>query len=132
MTRIGIARCWSLAVGLMDTLTGLLLVFVPAVTLRLMGVPAIPDKSLVFLSWMGVFIAGVGMSYWLVLRGRREAETVWIFTATVRFLVTLFLAWKITAGDLPAIWMLVAITDGVVAAGQWAMLRAGFWKGDRP
>lgn len=129
MNRLQSLRLFSLAVGAMDACTGLLLIFAPALTLRLMQVPEVPAGALVFLSWMGVFIAAVGVSYGLVLRGGREAETVWLFTAVVRAAVAGFLIVKITLGDLPAAWSLVAATDGLVALGQALVLRAGWWKG---
>lgn len=131
MNRFLFARLWSFAVGLMDALTGFLLIISPAHTLRLMSVPPVHPEALVFLSWMGVFIAGVGMSYLLVLRGNREAENVWIFTGLVRSLVAIFLAVKIATGALSTAWALVAVTDAVAALGQFILIRAGCWKGAR-
>ena len=129
MNRLNFLRLWSLAVGGMDACTGLMLVFAPAPTLRLMQVPEVAPAALIFLSWMGVFIGSVGLSYALVLKGSREAETVWIFTAVVRLAVACFLVAEIFSGSLPSAWLLVAVTDGVVALGQGAVLRAGWWKG---
>jgi len=129
MNRLKFIRLWSLAVGGMDACTGLLLVFAPAQTLRLMQVPEVAPAALIFLSWMGVFIGSVGLSYALVLKGSREAETVWTFTTVVRLAVAFFLVVEICSGKLPSAWLLVALTDGVVALGQWAVLRAGWWKG---
>lgn len=131
MNRILFAKLWSFTVGLMDACTGILLIISPAHTLRLMSVPPVHPEALVFLSWMGVFIAGVGMSYLLVLRGNREAETVWVFTGLVRSLVAIFLTVKIATGALPAAWAMVAATDAVVATGQFVLIRAGCWKGAR-
>lgn len=129
MNRIRLLRLFSLCVGAMDACTGLLLIFAPALTLQLMHVPEVAAGSLIFLSWMGVFIAAVGVSYALVLRGSREAETVWIFTAMVRAAVACFLIAKIMRGELPAAWSLVAVTDGLLALAQGLVLRAGWWKG---
>ena len=123
-------RLWSLAVGAMDTGTGLSLIFAPALTLKLMQVPPVAPQALVFLSWMGVFIASIGLSYGLVFKGNREAEVVWIFTSLVRLSVACFLAVKLMAGELPMAWLMVAVTDGAVAGGQIMLLRAGWWKGD--
>ncbi len=122
-------QVWSLAVGSMDACTGLLLIFAPVMVLQLMRVPPVDQSSLVFLSWMGVFIGSVGLSYGLVFRGNREAETVWIFTAIVRVMVAVFLILKISTGVLPIAWSLVAATDGLVAFTQFLILRAGWWKG---
>lgn len=131
MNRPLFIRIWSLCFGVMDAATGVMLVTAPAFTLRLMRVPEVAPGSLIFVSWMGVFIASVGLSYALVLRGNREGETVWIFTAVVRSLVALFLIVKISSGALPVAWGLVAITDGLAAAIQFLIIRAGWWKGGR-
>jgi hypothetical protein len=130
MNRIKFLYFWSIAVGAMDACTGLILIFAPAMTLKLMRVPPLHQSSLVFLSWMGVFIGAVGLAYGLVFRGNREAETVWTFTAIVRAMVLVFLIVKISTGSLPVAWSLVAMTDGIVAIGQFFILRAGWWKGD--
>jgi hypothetical protein len=129
MSRLKWLRFASLAVGAMDASTGLMLIFAPALTLRLMQVPAVTPESSVFLSWMGVFIASIGLSYGLVLKGTREAEAVWSFTAIVRLSVACFVTSRIIMGDLPMAWVLVAMTDGIIAMGQWLVLRAGWWKG---
>ena len=130
MNRIKFLKFWSIGVGAMDACTGLLLIFAPMWTLELMRIPAIDANARVFLSWMGVLIMGVGISYALVFRGNREGETVWISTATVRLLVAAFLVWKISTGLLAPSWGLVAMTDFVVAAVQAILLRAGCWKGE--
>lgn len=132
MNRPLFLKLWSLAVGAMDACTGLMLVAAPALTLRLMFVPTVNAAALVFLSWMGVFIAGIGVSYALVLRGNREGETVWIFTAIVRLLIAIFLTLKISSGSLPTAWILVAVTDAVVAIVQLILIRAGWWRGAGP
>ena len=129
MNRLRFLKLWSLAVGTMDACTGLMLVVGPGLTLRLMSVPAVGTEAMPFLSWMGVFIAGIGLSYALVLRGDREGQTVWIFTSLVRLLVALFLTVKILSGSLSTAWVLVAATDAVVAAVQLIVIRAGWWRG---
>jgi hypothetical protein len=131
MKRIPFLYLWSLVMGVMDACTGILLATVPDLTLALMRVPPVHSTALVFISWMGVFITGVGLSYGLVFRGHREGETVWIFTAVVRTLVTLFVAERIASGGLPSAWALVAVADGVVAAVQWALVAAGWWREER-
>jgi hypothetical protein len=119
---------WSLAVGAMDALTGLLLVVAPALVLGLLGIAVPAAEALVFLSWMGVFVAGVGLSYGLVLGDRQRGPTVWRFTALVRILVGVFVLWRIGDGSLVPLWSVVALTDLGVAGAQLAMLRAGWWE----
>ncbi len=123
-----LALFWSLAVGAMDALTGLLLVLSPAFVLRLLGIAVPPAETLVFLSWIGVFVAATGLSYGLSWRGGSAAETVWTFTAGVRISVAGFLAVKIASGILPTAWLTVAATDAAVAMVQILGLKAGWWK----
>lgn len=122
-----IALIWSLGAGAMDAATGLLLVFAPERVLELLGIAAPAAESRVFLSWIGVFVASVGLSYVLVLRGAAAAATVWTFTALVRFAVACFLMLQIRAGNLPLAWATVALADAGVAALQMIGLRLGCW-----
>jgi len=119
---------WSGAVGAMDAVTGLLLVVAPVRVLELLGIAPPAADALVFLSWMGVFVAGVGLSYGLVVTDRRRGPTVWQFTSLVRGLVGVFVLCRIADGSLVPLWTAVALTDLVVAAGQLALLRAGWWE----
>lgn len=119
---------WSVAVGSMDAMTGLLLVISPARVLGLLDIAVPPADALVFLSWMGVFVAGVGLSYGFVLGDRRRGPSVWMVTALVRVLVGVFVCWRILDGSLVPLWAVVALTDLGVAGGQLAMLRAGWWE----
>ena len=121
-----IACLWSLAFGAMDALTGLLLVISPALVIRLLAIPE--PGPLEFLSWVGVFVGSVGLSYGLVLRGTAAAETVWSFTALVRFAVAGFLTVKILRGTMPVQWLSVAATDAIVATVQCIGLRKGWWR----
>ena len=123
-------RIWSAAVGAMDTLTGVMLMFFPALTLGMIGVVPPPHESLVLVSWIGVFVTGVGLSYGMALGNPARGVTVWAITGLVRALVAVFLTIKILSGALPHAWLTVALTDGVVAAVQLTVLRLGWWKGD--
>ena len=117
---------WTIAVGVMDTVTGLLLVIFPGWVMGLLGIP--PQDHPEFLSWVGVFVGSVGLSYALAIRGGIAAETVWSFTALVRGATTVFLTAKMLGGAMPARWATVAATDAVVAAVQVIGLRAGWWR----
>ncbi|MEI8037031.1 MAG: hypothetical protein WCJ14_01455 [Verrucomicrobiota bacterium] len=129
MTREHFLKGWSLAVGAMDSLTGLWLVLFPASLLELLQVPPVSPDALVFVSWIGVFVLAVGLSYGLALLPRRaRGETVWIFTAGVRALVAVFLTASILSESLPMVWAVVGVADGVVALVQIAILRAGWWR----
>lgn len=129
MTQINFLKFWSFAVGSMDALAGLLLVVAPGLVLRLLGINPPSSDALVFLSWIGAFVMGVGLSYGMALgncRGRGEA--VWAFTALVRMLVAGFLVVSISRGVLESIWAVIALSDGVVAVVQIVILRKGWWK----
>lgn len=116
--------------GLADTGTGLLLLFAPTPALRLMGV-AIAPTPIVFASFIGVFVLGVGVSYLTLLFAPREAarwEAQWLVTALIRSLVAIFLCVEVATGRMEGAWLTVALTDGVLAATQWTGLKRG-WLG---
>ncbi|MES2923016.1 MAG: hypothetical protein V4819_15785 [Verrucomicrobiota bacterium] len=128
MNRIKFLKFWSVAVGSMDAVIGLLLIFVPELVLKLLGIEAPSPDALVFLSWMGVFIAGVGLSYGMALGKRSRGETVWAFTAMIRILVAVFLTARILDGTLAANWGIVGGCDAIVGVLQILVLRRGWWK----
>jgi hypothetical protein len=128
MNRMKWMRMWSVAVGSMDALTGVLLVVSPAMGLGLLGIDPPGEEGLVFLSWIGVFVMAVGMSYGLALRDWMSAAVVWKFTGLVRLMVAAFLGVKVGMGALAAGWLVVAVSDGLVAVVQLAALAAGWGK----
>ncbi len=128
MNRTKILLGWTAAFGAMDAFTGLLLIVAPAATLKLIGIAPPGPDALVFVSWIGVFVGAVGLSYGLALINRRRGATVWTFTALVRTLVGIFVSCRIAAGDLALPWALVAVADLAVAGFQLALLRAGWWE----
>ena len=115
--------------GLCDTSTGLMLLFAPAFTLRLMGVTRYP-RPLFYASYIGVFVLCVGASYFLVprmpvARSVRATcwRTHWLITALFRFAIALFVCSKVTFGSMEPAWLAVACTDGTFAVIQWVGLR---------
>lgn len=128
MNKPTILKGWSAAVGAMDAVTGMLLVLSPETVLKLLGIAPPSPESLVFLSWIGVFVMAVGLSYGLALGRRGRGEAVWMFTAMVRILVAAFLTFRILDGSLPKAWFIVASADAAVALAQGIVLRAGWWK----
>lgn len=123
---------WSLAVGAMDAGTGVLLVFAPGFVTGLLGMAEPAGDASVFLSWMGVFITGVGLSYALVLGGRHEGIAVWKITSLIRMMVAAFVSWKAATGELEPLWLLVAASDAAVAIIQLWILKLGWWKEGDP
>ena len=107
------------------------MLFAPAWTLALMGIRRAP-QPIEFAAFIGAFVLAVGLAYCQAARWPRNAatasrwQTVWWLTALSRSVVAVFLAWKILAGQMEAGWATVALTDGALAAFQWAGLRAGW------
>ena len=125
---------YSACAGLADASTGLMLLWKPTLTLSLMGAGA-PADGEVFIRYIGAFVLGVGLSYfvglWPALRRGEwdELRAVWKLTALVRLVVCLFTTSAILAGALGPGWISVPLTDGTLAAVQAAWLLAGRWPG---
>ncbi len=128
MNKRAILTWWSVGAGGMDAMTGLLLIVAPLFVLRLLGIAPVADDALLFLSWVGVFVLGVGMSYGLALTGRARGEAAWIFTTLVRGLVAVFLTVKVLSEAMEPAWLVVAAGDGLVAVAQGVILFSGWWK----
>ncbi len=113
--------------GLCDVTTGVLLVFAPAWTLKLMGVKGGP-QPVDFAAFIGVFVLSVGLAYWYAARlpmntaNAPRWQAVWWLTALSRTLVAGFLFWKIFGGKIEMAWLTVALTDGFLATFQWVGL----------
>lgn len=123
-------KLYQLLAGLCDTNTGLLLIVVPAWTLHLMGVGA-PPLPLAFASFVGAFVLSVGLSYFLVLGSPDTTsswKTQWQVTALVRTSVALVLLSEIALGRMELAWIMVAMTDALLAAIQWFGLFRGWLK----
>jgi hypothetical protein len=130
-----LASAWLLTyqylAGLGDTTTGLLLVFAPLWTMTLMGVQRLP-QPIEYVSFVGVFVLGVGLAYLSVTRLPLTAQntprwqTVWILTALIRSLVAAFLLTEILSGQMEPAWFTVAIVDGALAVIQWIGLGKGW------
>jgi hypothetical protein len=129
MTKLNFLKIWSVMVGGMDALTGLLLIVSPATVLRLLRIEDPGADAMAYLSWIGVFVMAVGLSYSFALgRHRVRGETVWMFTALVRILVAVFLIIQITRETMAPAWIVVALSDGIVATVQMVILRKGWWR----
>lgn len=128
MNKREIIKWWSVGAGSMDAVTGLLLIVDPLLVLRVLGIAPLAAAALIFLNWVGVFVLAVGLSYGLAFTGRARGEAVWMFTGLVRILVAVFLTIRVVTGAMEPAWLLVAVSDGLVAAGQGVILLAGWWK----
>lgn len=119
-----------LAAAAMDTCSGLLLMLVPSLALRLMGVALPPVEALVFIRFVGAFVFSVGALYCFAglryaLRGDVAALCFVLgATAWVRLVVFTFTGSAILAGALSWAWWSVPFTDGSLAVLQMVFL----WK----
>jgi len=120
----------ALGAGGLDLGTGLGLVVAPAFVLGLMGAVTPGAEALVYLRWIGAFVAAVGFSYLWAL-GRRDVAllrhtlelTIWF-----RLAAGLYSAWAIATGRLPVAWASVPATDFALAAAQAWLLRRGVFR----
>ncbi|MCB1035862.1 MAG: hypothetical protein KDD47_18725 [Acidobacteria bacterium] len=120
-------RVYCALAGGGDTLTGVLLMTAPILTLRLMGIEP-PAADPVFLRFIGAFVTGVGLCYGLpfVKPGGAGAEdlarerlvTIFDATALVRFSVAALLTVALLRGDLAPAWRTVAVTDFLLGGFQ--------------
>jgi len=126
-------QIYQLLIGLSDASTGLLLVFAPRLTLRLMLLQA-PPAALPYLSFIGAFVFSVGIAclYGCLLATRpgsnEKLETVWFLTAVSRGSVAVFVTSQILSGALEAGWASVAIADSAFSLFQAIGLYRGWLK----
>jgi len=120
----------ALSAGGLDFCTGLGLMLAPALVLKLMGAAPIGAEAIVYLRWIGAFVAAVGFSYlWSFFRSdvallRAALElTIWFRLAAGGYSV-----WAIATGALPLIWVSVPVTDFALAAVQTWLLRRGVFR----
>lgn len=122
---------YQLLIGLSDGCTGALLLFAPAMTLRLMGVHA-PADVLAFVSFIGAFVLSTGLACLYGARLARQSnvcaklETVWLLTTFTRGLVAIFVSASIVSNAMEPAWATVAASDGVIALLQAIGLRRGW------
>jgi hypothetical protein len=127
-----IARGLALGAGVLDFSTGLGLVFLPALTLRLMGVDPVVGIAETYLRFLGVFVGLVGFSYlWALRRGPAALRLVLALTVFFRFVVGFFCVWALATGRLEPAWASVPATDFALAAGQAWLLRCGVFQDAR-
>jgi hypothetical protein len=117
--------------GFSDTVTGILLVVAPQLTLHLMHLHA-SREALPFLSFIGAFVLSVGLA--CIYGGRlvacggcaKRLETVWLLTAITRGIVAVFVTANVFAGALEGDWMTVAVCDGACTVLQSIGLARGW------
>jgi len=120
-------RWFTWAAGGGDLATGIALLLRPAWIAALLGA-SLGSQSLLFLRWIGVFVACVGAAYfypwlwppgpsrWARLRFALEV------TAGARVAVAGFVAGAVVAAALSEAWLLVAGFDALLAIAQMFLL----------
>ena len=128
---------YQLLTGASDTSTGLLLLAVPALTLRLMNLAPPAPATLPYLSYIGAFVLSTGLAClygaFLVTRppasrplSTAKLEVVWLLTAITRATVSLFVLTQVFTGTLESGWLTVALSDGLIALLQFTGLARGW------
>ena len=125
-----IAVWLALGAGGLDFCTGLGLVFAPALTLRLMGTTPLGMEALVYLRWIGAFVAAVGFSYlWSLWRSDVALlRAVLELSILFRLAAGGYSAWAVATGALPLNWLSVPVTDFALVAVQVWLLRGGVFR----
>lgn len=130
MKTIRLAKGLALAAGAMDAATGLGLVFAPRLTLGAMLLAPPGSEALVFLRWVGAFVAAVGFSYLVALARGGAGRLREIFATTLLFRAAAggYCAAAVIAGALDLGWITVAVTDGALVVVQIWLMRRGGWE----
>lgn len=122
-----IATWLALGAGALDFCTGLGLVFVPGLMLKLMGAGALAAEPTIYLRWVGAFVCAVGFSYLWALWRRDVALLRHVLELTIFFRLAAgaYSAWAVASGVLPIAWVSVPLTDFFLAATQAWLVRRG-------
>jgi hypothetical protein len=121
-----IARLLALFAGLLDCGTGVGLVFLPEKVLPLMRVPVPTEEALVYLRFVGAFVAAVGSTYlWALLRGGiGRLRDMLEFTILFRLAAGSFCTVCIVRGWLAPAWSSVPASDfALVAIQLWLVTK---------
>jgi len=122
----------SVVAGGADFCTGVLLICTPHLALAMMGAPQVREP--VWIQYIGVFVACVGLSYiagllsWWRSGSQVRLKAAWELTALFRGAVGCFVAIEVLRSGLPPGWTMVVAIDWFWALLQIILLRAGFFQ----
>lgn len=108
----------TLVVGLMDGLTGLALLIMPATTLRWMHLTPPGAEALDYVRFVGVFVGCVGGCCLVTGRKLGALRTTLGLTRWFRLGAGLFTGVMVATRRWESGWLLVTVTDLALAAGQ--------------
>ncbi len=120
-----LARWLALCAGALDFSSGLGFVFLPSFALRVMGVAIPGAEALVFVSFVGVFVAAIGATYlWAALALGGRLRIILQATLFFRIGVFAFTGLSVLTGALDKGWLLVTLADaGLVTAQSWLLAK---------
>lgn len=117
-------RRYAIAAGAMDFLSGLLIAGAPGLALRLMQVPVPTAEALVFVRFVGAFVAAVGAMYlWAARAPGQRLRVVLGATILPRIAAGSYVAVAVATGGLPVAWLTVTASDYALVAVQLWILR---------
>lgn len=127
MTRPRFARRFALLAGALDLGTGLLLLAVPALTLRAMGAAPPPAGAWLYVRLIGVFVAAVGGSYLFGATWQHATALPATLQITLLFRLGagMFTGTAVALSRLDPAWLIVTATDLSCAAVQVWLLADG-------
>ena len=125
-------KYYNILAGLLDTLTGIILIIKPDVILSIMGASEISMPN-IFLKYVGVFVMATGLTYFISFSYRSFNITfiqlslvLWTTSSLVRLCVASFVFSQVYLSTLSASWLLVAFSDLSLALFQYYLLT--LWK----
>lgn len=121
-----LARALCGFAGAMDAAAGLGLMLIPTVVLPLMFVEVPGPEELIFLRFVGAFVAAVGATYlWALAKPTERLRVILGATILFRLAAGGYSLSAIALGQLSPMWLSVPATDFGLAAAQFLLLRRG-------
>jgi len=126
-----LARWLALGAGALDGAMGGSLLVGPTFTLQAMGLSVPGAEALLFVRFVGVFVAAVGASYlWALWRPVERLRVVLGATILFRVATGAYTGAAVLLGALPRAWGQVTLVDFALIAAQAWLLAKGAGRDD--
>jgi len=126
-----LARWLALGAGALDGALGGSLLVEPACTLKALGIRVPGAEALLFVRFVGVFVAAVGASYlWAWWRPVERLRVVLGATILFRVATGSYTGVAVLLGALPRAWAQVTLADSALIAAQAWLLAKGAGRHD--
>jgi hypothetical protein len=126
-----LARWLALGAGVLDCAAGGSLLAGPAVTLRVLGLGEPGAEALLFVRFVGVLVAALGVSYlWALWRPVERLRVVLGATIFFRLATGSYTGAAVLLGALPGAWCQVTFADFALVAAQAWLLAKGAGRND--